>query len=276
MILVLGLPVVLNQLGKYIVSIFSVSLLGRIGKTELAAIGLASSFCNVTGYFTVRGMASAVDTLSTQAFGAGSFHRVGIIAQRATLIITAIAAVPAAILWLNAERILLALQQPADVSRLVQQYAVISLPSLFIYCVQIVIQKTLYATRQTASVLYAQMLSAGVGLVVLFVLVCHYHLGFVGAAWAIASQNILMTVFLVAIAARNPTCRKCWPGWSPEAMKGWGHFLSLALPSCVLCVAEWWSYEIVMFMSGLFLEVGLSSNTVLMQVRDPWHTAEYV
>jgi MATE family multidrug resistance protein len=148
----LGTPVVLSQSGKYIVTLVSVALLGHIGQTELAAVGLASSFCNVTGYFMIRGMAAAVDTLSTQAYGAKDYKQVGVLAQRAVLIATAMGSLPATLMWLNAERILLAVGQPPAVCALVQQFALLSLPSLWLYCLQIVLQKVCHAPAQSMSI----------------------------------------------------------------------------------------------------------------------------
>ena len=39
-------------------------------------------------------------------------------------------------------------------------------------------------------------------------------------------------------------------GWSWQSLSQWGMFLQLALPGTVMMCMEWWSFEIVFFVSG--------------------------
>jgi MATE family multidrug resistance protein len=55
---------------------------GRLGKDELAATSLACLTANVTGWSVFQGLASALDTLCPQAFGAGLKKAVGLHVQR--------------------------------------------------------------------------------------------------------------------------------------------------------------------------------------------------
>ena len=127
----------------------------------------------------------------------------------------------------------------------------------------------MYSIRETRLVLWAQLLSAGLGLTLLYFLVSHFNFGFLGAAIAIAAQNVLMSLFMLLLAANNPAFRECWPGLRlGEAAAGWGGYLRLALPSCGLSLAEWWSFESVTIMMGLLGPVSLSANAVLNQVVD--------
>jgi MATE family multidrug resistance protein len=132
------------------------------GQDELAAIGLANVFCNVTGYSLIGGMASAIDTISSQAYGAKSYAKMGILLQRALLILLVTTALPTCILWFFADKVLLALHQPPSVCRLVQKYAVVRMPGLFMQCLQVVLQKTMYAMQMTRPALYVQIASSGV------------------------------------------------------------------------------------------------------------------
>lgn len=34
-----------------------------------------------------------------------------------------------------------------------------------------------------------------------------------------------------------------WQGWSTDALRGWGAYLKIALPSVVMLCGKWWTYE---------------------------------
>lgn len=147
----IGLPVFLNGCLRSAVPTLSVAMVGQLeGEDELAAIGLANVFCNVTGYSLLWGMGSAIDTLASQAFGAKNLHKVGVGLQRAFLILMFTTVLPMSFLWLFADKVLIALNQPPAVCRLVQRYAVVRIPGLVLQCVQVVLQKSMYAMQVRA------------------------------------------------------------------------------------------------------------------------------
>lgn len=55
-------------------------------------------FINTTGFAVCIGLVTAMDTLTSQAYGAKNFRLLGLISQRAALIIT-ICCVPVSVLW---------------------------------------------------------------------------------------------------------------------------------------------------------------------------------
>lgn len=75
------------------------------------------------------GLCGAVDTLATQAVGAG--QPVGILFQRAVLFL-ALHCLPIAAMFVSVPMLLAALGQPADVCALVRAYLLALLPNLFI------------------------------------------------------------------------------------------------------------------------------------------------
>jgi len=69
--------------------------------------------------------------------------------------------------------------------------------------------------------------------------------------------SFLMASLLAAIATaierdriRRGDPQSTWPGWSAEAFHEWGLFLSCAAPSIVMVCTEWWSFEMLVIMSG--------------------------
>jgi len=64
-------PLVASCILQSAVQLVSVMFVGHLGELPLAGASLASSLANVTGFSLLFGMASALDTLCGQAFGAG-------------------------------------------------------------------------------------------------------------------------------------------------------------------------------------------------------------
>lgn len=63
----LAWPVIASYILSYSLNVASVFSLGHVGTKELAACALATMLCNVTGFSVGQGMASALDTLCSQA-----------------------------------------------------------------------------------------------------------------------------------------------------------------------------------------------------------------
>ena len=72
--------------GTYLLSYFSsllvVLVVSRLGRDELASVSLATTTMNILGFSIFEGLATALDTLCSQAYGAGNLQHVGLHTQR--------------------------------------------------------------------------------------------------------------------------------------------------------------------------------------------------
>ena len=112
----LAWPTVLSFFFYQLLSMVSLYFAGHLGKSELAGAALAISFINVTSVSVGTGLASALETLCSQAFGAKNYTLVGVVLQRGVWIL-GISCVPVWALWINTELILLVFHQGAETSR---------------------------------------------------------------------------------------------------------------------------------------------------------------
>ncbi|TSL04420.1 Multidrug and toxin extrusion protein 1 [Bagarius yarrelli] len=103
---------ILNFLQPFVSTIF----VGHLGNAELAGYALASATINVTTAATGCGLALTCDTLVSQTYGSKNLKRVGEIMQRSILILL-LFCLPCWAILINAESILLLLQQEAEVAR---------------------------------------------------------------------------------------------------------------------------------------------------------------
>ena len=77
----------------------TIMFVGHIGPLELGAAAMGTMWINITGMSFVFGGLTAFDTLGSQAFGAGNFMHVGVLAQRALMICT-LMCIPISLSWI--------------------------------------------------------------------------------------------------------------------------------------------------------------------------------
>lgn len=119
-------PLVVTFLLQYSLTVASIFTVGHLGKVELGAVSLASMTANITGYAIYQGLATSLDTLCSQAYGSGRKHLVGLQMQRLVYFLWAIT-VPIAIVWILADKILMAIVPEQDVARLAGLYLKVAL-----------------------------------------------------------------------------------------------------------------------------------------------------
>ncbi|KAG8091494.1 hypothetical protein GUJ93_ZPchr0012g21508 [Zizania palustris] len=239
----------------------SVMFVGHLGELPLAGASLATSLANVTGYSLLTGMASAMDTLCGQAYGARQYHLLGVYKQRA-MVVLALACIPIAFVWACAGRILLLLGQDAAIAAEAGAYARWLLPSLAAY----VPLQCHIRFLQTQSVVLPVTASSGatalLHLLVCWLLVFKAGMGSKGAALANAVSYGINLVILVIYVRVSSACKSTWSGFSGEAFKELRQFMALAMPSAMMICLEWWSFEILVLLSGLLPNPQLETSVL--------------
>ena len=131
-ILRVGWPIAISQTAMWVQGFVTIWLLGANGKKlAMAGYGLANVLCNITGHCILWGIGAGIDTLASQAWGAKEYQAIGLVNQRALLILTLLVNLPVVAIWLNATPILLACRQDPDVAEQVQLFAQLRIPGLF-------------------------------------------------------------------------------------------------------------------------------------------------
>ena len=92
-------PLMTTYLLQYSFNLVTVFVAGRLGTDELGAASLASMTYNITGLCVYEGLATSLDTLTSQAYGAGKKHLVGLHMQRMCGLLM-VATIPIAAVWL--------------------------------------------------------------------------------------------------------------------------------------------------------------------------------
>ncbi|RVW17017.1 Protein detoxification 14 [Vitis vinifera] len=195
----LAAPMVAVVLSQYLVQVVSVMMVGHLGELALSSTAIAISLSGVSGFSLLLGMASALETLCGQAYGAKQYSKLG-----------------------------------------TQTYTAIF--SLF-----------LLVNSQCGLFLHYLLMR----------LFSHlFGLGNLGAALAISISYWLNAIFLVLYMKYSSACEKTRVPVSMEVFQGMGEFFRFAIPSAVMICLEWWSFELLILLSGLLPNPELETSVL--------------
>ncbi|KAL1356843.1 hypothetical protein HN51_008826 [Arachis hypogaea] len=254
-------PLVSVSLLNYCLQVISVMFVGHLGELALSGASMATSFASVTGFSLLVGMASALDTLCGQSYGAKQHRMLGIHMQRAMLILM-IVSVPLAVIWINTRSILMFLGQDPEISTEAGSYAQLMVPSLFAYGLLQCLNRFL----QTQNIVFPMVFCSGIT-TLLHVLICWIMvfksgLGSRGAAIANSISYWINVLLLSLYVKFSPSCARTWSGFSKEAFQNIPSFLRLAIPSAVMVCLEMWSFEMMVLLSGLLPNPQLETSVL--------------
>ncbi|XP_050128174.1 protein DETOXIFICATION 49-like [Malus sylvestris] len=258
----IALPMILTGLMVYAKLAISMLFLGKSGKGELAGGSLAISVANISGYSVLAGLASGMEGISSQAFGAQQWPLMTHIFQR-TITILIFTSIPISILWFNCEPLLIFSGQNPTISSTATTYLTFSIPTLFFQS----IINPLRIHLRTQSITFPLMLSAAVALVIhapaSYILAWHFGLGIRGVALAgtLTDMSCLITLILYLCVSNISTNTRQW--WSIRCcFNGWSQIICQAVPSCVSVCLEWWWYEIMIILSGFLSNAAEAMSTM--------------
>ncbi|ONK66341.1 uncharacterized protein A4U43_C06F6730 [Asparagus officinalis] len=95
-------------------------------------------------------------------------------------------------------------------------------------------------------------------------------LGNKGAALAISVSYWINVLQLALHLQFSQACKKTWNGVSKEALHHVFNFLELAIPSAFMTCLEYWSFEMVVLLSGLLSNPKLETSTLSISLSTMW------
>ena len=186
----------------------------------------------VDGWMQV-GLASALETLCGQAYGAKQYHLLGIYLQRAFIILVT-AGMPICLIWLNMERILLAMGQDPEIVRAAYSYTMWLIPTLFLNAIYLPLLKFFQTQRAVYFLLLTSIITVCFHVPLCWLLIDKLDLGFKGAAYALNISLLLQVGCLCAFVRFAPRFTKTFESFTSEAFQDFGEFFRLAIPSAIM------------------------------------------
>lgn len=265
-----SIPLVLTFLLESSLSTVSVLSVGHLGATELAAVSMGAMSATITGYASIQGIATALDTLCPQAFGAQKYHLVGSYLQKCTALICTIM-IPVLIIWVFFGYSLICLLVPdKEAAKLSAVYLQVIAPGIPAYIFFECGKRFLQAQGVYHISTYVLFFAAPSNAIMNFALVNKF--GYYGAPMAVAINYWLMAIGLLVgtlyfvkpeqtISGLHPLA--CWGGLDiKEAFSAWDKLIHLAIPGLVMIEAEILAFEILTLLASYLGTVELAAQSV--------------
>ncbi|XP_049384379.1 protein DETOXIFICATION 14-like isoform X3 [Solanum stenotomum] len=246
----IALPMIVVTVSQYLLRVSPMIMLGHLGELSLSSASIATSLCNVTGYSVLFGMSSALETLCGQAYGARQYRKVGTFSYSA-IICLFLVCIPVSVLWIFTDKLLILMGQDPSIATEAGKYAIWLIPTLFPYA----ILQSLVRYLQAQSLILPMLLNAVASLcfqvTICWAFIFKLNLGIVGAALSIGLSYWLNVILLMLYVKYSSACEKTRASFSTDVFLTIGDFFRLAIPSAVMVCLEWWSFELIILLSGL-------------------------
>ncbi|XP_045813482.1 protein DETOXIFICATION 12-like isoform X2 [Trifolium pratense] len=254
-------PMVAVVLSTKLLQVVSTMIVGHLGELYLSSAALSISFTGVTGFSFLLGMASGLETTCGQAYGAKQYQRIGM--QTYTAIFSLIlVCIPLSFILINIENILVFTGQDPLIAHEAGRFTIWLLPAVFAYA----ILQPLVRYFQIQSLLFPMLLSScvtlGIHVPLCWALVFKTGLGNVGGAISMSISIWLNVIFLGLYMRFSSACAKTRAPISMELFQGIWEFFRFAIPSAVMICLEWWSFELMVLLSGLLPNPQLETSVL--------------
>uniref|UniRef100_A0A0E0DUK6 Protein DETOXIFICATION n=1 Tax=Oryza meridionalis TaxID=40149 RepID=A0A0E0DUK6_9ORYZ len=263
----MALPMAAMSVAQNAVQVASNMMVGHLpGVLPLSASAIATSLASVSGFSLLVGMASGLETLCGQAYGAKQYDKLGVQTYRAIVTLTVVT-IPISLLWVFIGKLLTLIGQDPVISHEAGRYIVWLIPGLFAYAVCQPLTKFLQSQSLIFPMLWSSIATLLLHIPLSWLLVFKTSMGFTGAALAISISYWLNTFMLAAYIRFSCSCKVTRSPPTIEAFRGVGLFLRIALPSALMLCFEWWSFEILVLLSGLLPNPELESSVLSICTR---------
>lgn len=241
-------PAIFSRIASYSMLVITQAFAGHLGDLELAAISIANNVIVGFDFGLLLGMASALETLCGQAFGAKKYYMLGVYMQRSwiVLFLCCILLLP---LYLFASPFLKLLGQPKDVSEMSGLVSILMIPLHFSFAFQFPMQRFLQSQLRNMVIAWVSLVALVVHVFVSWLFVYRWQLGVVGTA---ITLNFSWWVLVLGLFGYT-VCGGCpltWTGFSMEAFSGLWEFTKLSAASGVMLCLENWYYRVLILMTG--------------------------
>uniref|UniRef100_A0A0E0MJ52 Protein DETOXIFICATION n=1 Tax=Oryza punctata TaxID=4537 RepID=A0A0E0MJ52_ORYPU len=260
-------PSICARATSFGVTVISQAFIGHIGATELAAYALVSTVLMRFSNGILLGMASALETLCGQSYGAKQYHMLGIYLQRSWIVLFCCAVILLPI-YLFTTPLLIFLGQDPEISAVAGTISLWYIPVMFSYVFGFTLQMYLQAQSKNMIVTYLALLNLGLHLFLSWLMVVKFHFGLAGA------MGSMVIAFWISIFGQLAFvffggCPLTWTGFSSFAFTDLSAIIKLSLSSGVMLCVELWYNTILVLLTGYMknAEVALDALSICLNIN---------
>ncbi|KAJ8538433.1 hypothetical protein K7X08_027654 [Anisodus acutangulus] len=247
---VVAAPAIFTRFSTFGVNVISLAFIGHIGATELAAYALVFTVLLRFCIGIILGMASGLETLCGQSYGAKQYQMLGLHLQRSWIVLTITATLLLPI-FLFTTPILKALGQQDDIAQMAGIVSLWLIPVVYAYVVSFTCQMYLQAQSKNMIIAYLAAITLIIHVFLSWLLTIKFKFGLSGAMistiLAFWIPNIGQLVFVM-----GGWCKDTWTGFTFLALKDLWPIVKLSLSSGVMLSVELWYNSILVLLTGNF------------------------
>ncbi|KAF5468107.1 hypothetical protein F2P56_012287 [Juglans regia] len=253
-------PAIFSRVVSYSMNVITLAFAGHLGEVELAAISIANTVVVGFNFGLLLGMASALETLCGQAFGAKRYRMLGIYLQRSwiMLFLCCFLLLP---VYIFASPILKLLGQSDDVAESSGLVACWLIPLHFSLAFIFPMSRFLQSQLKNMVIAWVSFAALLVNVLTSWLLVYVFDFGLVGAAVSLDISWWVIAFGLYGYIVCGG-CPLTWSGFSMEAFSGLWEFLKLSAASGVMLCLETWYYRILILMTGYLQNATLAVDAL--------------
>ncbi|XP_019054783.1 PREDICTED: protein DETOXIFICATION 21-like [Nelumbo nucifera] len=260
-------PSIFTRFSTFGISVISQAFIGHIGATEMAAYALVGTVLLRFANGILLGMASALETLCGQAYGARQYHMLGVYLQRSwiVLFISSLFLLP---VFLFTTPILRFLGQDEAIAEVAGTIALWLIPVAFSFIVSFTCQMFLSAQSKNMIISYLAAFSLSIHIFLSWLLTVKYKFRVPGAMistiLAYWIPNIGQLLFVICGG-----CPETWKGFSFLAFKDLWPIIKLSLSSgAMLCLELWYNTVLVLLTGNMKnAEVAIDALSICLNIN---------
>ncbi|XP_061371776.1 protein DETOXIFICATION 27-like [Gastrolobium bilobum] len=241
-------PSIFSRLAMFSITVVTQSFAGHLGDLNLAAISIACTVLISITFGFLLGMASALETLCGQAYGARQYHMLGVYLQRSwvVLFLSSILLLP---MFVFATPMLKFIGQPPEVAEQAGLVAIWLIPFHLSFPFQFTLQRFLQCQLKTNVVALVSGVALVIHVLLSWIFVYKMKVGIVGTALSIDFSWWVSVMGMLGYTLFGG-CPQSWTGFSAEAFVGLWEFFKLSLASGVMLALENFYYRLLLIVSG--------------------------
>lgn len=249
-------PAIVARVTSFGMLVITQSFIGHIGATELSSYALVQTFLVRFINGILFGMASALETLCGQAYGAKQYHMMGIYMQRSWVIvlITATLVIPAFVFSSSIFRLL---GQEEKLAAVAGHISLWFLPFVYSLVFNVTMQMYLQSQLKNAITAWLSALGFVVHLVLSWVFVYKLNLGIPGAMSALNISAWLVIIGQL-IYIMGGWCPETWTGFSRMAFSELIPVAKLSASSGLMLCLELWYNAFLVLLAGYMKNATIS------------------
>ncbi|GMP51911.1 hypothetical protein CsSME_00017953 [Camellia sinensis var. sinensis] len=199
------------------------------------------------------GMASAVQTVCGQAYGAKKYGAMGIILQRAVILHVGAAILLTFLYWFSGP-ILKAIGQTDSIAEEGQIFARGLIPQLYAFAISCPMQRFLQAQNIVNPLAYIAVGVFLLHILLSWLVVYVLDYGLIGAALTLSLSWWFLVIIQGLYILFSPRCKETWTGFSMKAFRGIWPYFKLTVASAIML---WYVFALRSLSLSLSLTVAL-------------------